>query len=323
MMPHILQRMARMRKEEFILTTPDGYQLATAVYMPDGEQKGYLHILHGMSEYHGRYDDFARYIASNGYVVGLHSHRGHGKNAELNHTPLGYYGPTDGFNKVVEDVHFVMMTLRTRYDLPKPILLGHSMGSIVTRRFIELYSDTIQKVIIMGTLVHSPIHQVAAQLAKRLAKRDGEATEAKLIDRLGGSSNNRKIKNAETPKDWLSTDRAQVAAYLKDPYCNYTSTNQFYADFMEGFEVASRPTEVAKIRKDLPMLLISGSDDPIGGYGKGVWKVARQYYDAGISKLSVHLFDGMRHEILNETNNQLIYQTILKWLEKKIYEQQL
>jgi len=315
--------MEHMRKEDEIFTMPDGYQIVTSIYLPDGDYKGYLHILHGMSEYHSRYDDFARYIAAHGYAVGLHSHRGHGENAALNHTPLGYYGPVDGFAKVVDDVDVVMTTFRQRYSLPKPILLGHSMGSIVTRRFIELYSDTIQKVIIMGTLVHTPKHQMAAVLAKKMAKRDGGDAVATIVDRLGASMNNRKIKDAKTPKDWLSTDAAQVQAYIHDPLCSYTSTNQFYADFMEGFELLSRPTEVAKIRKDLPMLLISGSDDPIGGYGKGVWKVARQYYDAGISKLSVHLFDGMRHEILNETNNQLIYQTILKWLEKKIYEQQL
>ncbi|WP_010286231.1 alpha/beta hydrolase [Kurthia massiliensis] len=306
-----------MHNEQLILQAPDGYQIAAAIYLPEQTPRGYLHICHGMSEYHQRYDHFARFIAEQGYAVGLHSHRGHGDNAHLNGTPLGYYGPEEGFHKVVTDVDFVIQHLRQTYQLPKPTLLGHSMGSIVVRRYIELYSEHVQSVIIMGTLAHSAIHQIGAVVAKTMAKRYGGDAVASFIDRLSFSGNNRKIKSPRTPKDWLSRDAAQVDRYLDDPYCNYTSTYQFYADFMEGFELASRPSEIAKIRKDLSILCISGSADPIGSYGKGVWKVARTYYTAGISNVTVHLFDDMRHEILNETNNDVIYHTILQWLEKK------
>lgn len=305
-----------MFNEQVVLPTKDGYQLACAIYLPEHKPKGYLHICHGMSEYHQRYDHFARFIASQGYAVGLHSHRGHGDNAELNNTPLGYYGPEEGFHRVVDDVDFVITHFRATYDLPKPTLLGHSMGSIVVRRYIELYSERIARVIVMGTLVYSPVHRFGSIVAKAMAKRYGGDTAATLIDKISFEGNNRKIKTPRTSKDWLTRNHHQVDQYLADPYCSYTSTYQFYADFLDGFQLLSRPKEMAKVRKDLPMLIISGDADPIGNYGKGVWKVAHAYKHAGLTKVTVHLFDEMRHEILNEVNNTIIYHTILQWLEK-------
>lgn len=316
MMPHVLRRKARMYNEQLILHATDGYKIAAAIYLPQDKPKGYLHICHGMSEYHQRYDHFARFIAQQGYAVGLHSHRGHGDNAHLNGTPLGYYGPKEGFHKVVEDVDFVMKHFRKTYDLPKPTLLGHSMGSIVIRRYIELYSLNVDTVIMMGTLMYAPIHQLGSVVAKTMARRNGGDAVATLIDQISFKGNNRKIKAPRTPKDWLTRDAAQVDQYLADPYCNYTSTYQFYADFMDGFKLVTQPKEMAKIRKDLPVLIISGDADPIGNYGKGIWKVARAYQKAGLTNVTVHLFDEMRHEILNEVNNELIYHTILQWLEK-------
>ena len=306
-----------MHKIDRIYQMPDKYELATAFYQPEGPIKGYIHILHGMSEYHGRYDAFATFLATSGYAVGLHSHRGHGENATLNQTPLGYYSDKDGFQKVVEDVLTVITKFQQEYDLPKPVLLGHSMGSLVARRFTQLYSEKISKAIFMGTLVYTPVHGLGRVISSIQGKWQSPEAPASVIDRVTNTMNTLRYRNRKTGKEWLSKDQQNVQNYLQDPFCSYVSTNQFYVDLLTGFKQLSTMKEVATIRKDLPILLISGKEDPIGDFGKGVWRVAKQLKKAGIQTITVYLFESLRHEILNEKEKIAVYNAIVNWLEKK------
>ncbi|PWI27048.1 alpha/beta hydrolase [Kurthia sibirica] len=281
------------------------------------EIKGHIHIFHGMAEHQERYEKFARFLVEHHYIVSTHDHRGHGQTAAINNAQYGFFTKENGFDQIVEDAHTVIEQLRSGQDWPKVIILGHSMGSFVARRYIQLYSEEVKKVIIMGTAGINSSHRMGLVAAKLLAANKGPNELAVLLEKISFGSYNNKISNRNSPSDWLSSDEEEVRKYIEDELCGFTCTNQFYVDLLSGIILISKETEVNKIRKDLPILLISGKDDPVGEYGKGVWRVAKQYYHAGITHVAVHLLERKRHEILNEVNNEVVYQTILKWLEKK------
>lgn len=306
-----------MHKEEMIVPSQDHQQIAVTVFEPEKQTKGHIHILHGMAEHQERYVPFAQYLTEAGYVVSMHDHRGHGQTAKMNQTPNGFFSEKDGFDKVVEDVKTVTDIVRENLTLPPMILFGHSMGSFIARKYTQLYSNELSKVIYCGTGGVSFQHYAGATLAKFLTKTYGKTVESKIMDRLSFGNFNNGIQNPKTKFDWLSSDSKEVEKYIADEKCGFISTNQFYVDFLQGIITLSKDKEVRQIRNDLPILLVSGANDPVGDYGKGIWKVANQFSKCGLIDVTVHLFEGMRHEILNEVNREQVVQTILKWLEKK------
>lgn len=299
-----------------VVSMNDGHKIFVRIYEPTRKPIGYFHILHGMAEHSGRYEEFSKLLCNIGYIVVAHDHRGHGKTAELNNSPLGFIAEHNGFERIVEDVHEVIEQVKVEKNLPT-ILFGHSMGSFVTRRYIQLYSDEIDKVILCGTGATTLLHITGNILARSFSKIKGKQKEGKLFSELSFGSFNKKIPNAKTFFDWLSRDDEIVEKYLEDPYCGFIPTNQFFVDLTNGLKTIVRKKEIDKIRKDLPILLISGSDDPVGNNGKGVFQVANQYEQCGLTNITIHLFEGMRHEILNEINNEKVYEVILRWLGHK------
>jgi alpha-beta hydrolase superfamily lysophospholipase len=153
-------------------------------------------------------------------------------------------------------------------------------------------------------------------LAKSLARIQGKEKESKLMNELAFSSFNKQFENAITPFDWLSSDVKEVRTYVEDPYCGFIPTHQFFKDLTDGLLLIHSKEENKKIRKDLPVLFISGSADPVGNNGKGVFQVAEELTKAGLQQVAVYLFEGMRHEILNEQNKELVYEVIVRWLRK-------
>lgn len=306
-----------MTKTAYTIQATDGQLIAATLYEPNTAAIGHIHILHGMAEHSGRYEQFAQFLMHHGYAVSLHDQRGHGKTAALNHAPRGFFAEHDGFDKAVEDVTSVLMEIREGKDLPPVCLFGHSMGSFIARRYTELYSNSLSKTIFCGTGASNMLQPVGYLLAIILTKVKGKSVESPLLEKLSFGSYNRAIKDAKTDFDWLSTDEAEVQKYIDDPDCGFLSTNQFYADLAKGIIILSKNQEVSRIRKELPILLISGAKDPVGEFGKGVWKVAKQYQQCGLQHVMVQLLENSRHEILNEINREMVWITILKWLEKK------
>ncbi|MBM7608848.1 alpha-beta hydrolase superfamily lysophospholipase [Lysinibacillus composti] len=303
-----------MKKQTKVLAMSDGHQIFIRFFVPEGEPIGNFHILHGMAEHSARYDAYASLLCEQGYFVTVHDHRGHGKTVELNGS-YGYLADENGFDRIVEDVYEIVQYIRNEKENVPTILFGHSMGSFMARRFIQLYSDMVDRCILCGTGATTILHRMGNSLAKTLARVEGKNVESKLMSDLSFGSFNKKFKNAKTPFDWLCANVHEVKKYIDDPLCGFIPTHQFFVDLTDGLLLINRTSEIAQIRKDLPVLLISGSDDPVGDKGIGVFKVAKQLENAGLEDVVVYLFEGMRHEILNEKNNQYVYEVTTRWLE--------
>ncbi len=293
----------------------DKHFIFTRTLQPTAPCIGHIHILHGMAEHSGRYLKFAHTLTAAGYAVTMHDHRGHGETAAYNGT-LGFFGEHNGFERVVKDVHEIITLLHKQFADVPVILFGHSMGSFVTRRYIQLYGDEVDRVILCGTGNVTALHAVGNLLARALAKGLGKETESQLLNQLSFGSFNKQFPNPKTAYDWLTSVQQEVQKYIDDPYCGFIPTNQFFVDLTTGFTTLNRKKEIAKVRKDLPILLISGSKDPVGEQGLGVYTVAEQFAAAGIQDVTVYLFENKRHEILNENNQQAVFQVLLRWLEK-------
>ena len=216
----------------------------------------------------------------------------------------------------MEDVHEVLQALQREYGKWPITLFGHSMGSFIARRYAQLYSHELKNAIFCGTGATTSLHAVGHQIAKVLCATSGAKTPSKLMNLLSFGSFNKGIPNVKTAFDWLCSDEDEVKKYIDDKQCGFISTNRFFYDLTDGLLTIAKNKEIEKIRKDLPILLIAGNDDPVGDKGKGVYKVAKEYEDAGIENVVVYLFEGMRHEILNEKNKQHVYDVVLRWLNK-------
>lgn len=306
-----------MERTERYIRMRDGHEAYVITFKPTKEVRGYVHLCHGMAEHSGRYEKFCELLAKIGYFVSIHDHRGHGRSVQEGGT-YGYIAETDGFGKVVEDLHVILTAIRLDYHLPRPILFGHSMGSFIVRRYIQLYSDAVEAVVLSGSGFANALHATGNRIAKMLVKSQGAKKPAYLMNDLSFGSFNKNIPNPRTAFDWLTRDRSSVQTYMADSLCGFVSTNQFFVDLTDGLLLICKNKEVEKIRKDLPVLFISGNKDPVGGHNaSGVFLAARQMEAAGMKRVAVFIFEGMRHEVLNERNKEYVYEVITRWLKNE------
>ena len=306
-------------KCESFLTMSDGVNVFVSVYEPNDREKirGYIHILHGMAEHSGRYEHFCKLLAKIGYFVVIHDHRGHGKTAQVN-GKLGFFANKNGFERVVTDVHEITEYIQKTYQMYRPIMFGHSMGSFILRRYIQKYSEQVEAAIICGTGATTLLHITGHNVAKMLVKLKGADTESPLLNDLSFGSFNKYVPNPITAFDWLTRDHSVVQRFIDDPHCGFIATNQFFVDLTQGLITINQMKEMACIREDLPVLFISGSEDPVGGKGAvGVFDVAEKMRKVGMTQIAVYIFEGMRHEILNERNKEHVYEVITRWLKNE------
>ena len=306
-----------MNKQNHIFTMTDGHKIAVTTYFPGNEIIGHIHIMHGMGEHQRRYEGFANYLCGLGYLVTSHDHRGHGNTAEENGGLFGYFADHDGFERVVQDVHEVLQQIRVHQGVYPLTLFGHSMGSFIARRYIQQYNEELDRVILCATGATTSLHVVGNRLAKFLSRVQGPKTPSRIMNKLSFDSFNNNIVDVVTNFDWLTTDEEEVKKYIEDMHCGFIATNQFFADLTSGFITIAKPQEMKKVRADLPVLFIAGSDDPVGDSGKGVYKVAAQFEQAGVKDVIVYMFEGMRHEILNERNKQQVYDVVTRWMNNE------
>jgi len=275
----------------------------------ENQPKGIVIIAHGMAETIERYEAFAEHLSESGYVVYGINQRGHGLNAEM----LGYLGD-DGWYKMKEDLKHVVDLAKTSY-LGKPVFIfGHSMGSFLTRDFLLDYSYLINGAILSGTGFYSkPELKLGQWLSKRDVLKFGDRHISKFIDNIAFGKNNKKIKEPNTPFDWLSRDSDQVAAYIADPLCGQIHPSSFFYLFFSALERILYSSTFSNFETKRPLFLISGDMDPVGNYGKGVKKSALRYKAIGFDT-QVKLYKEGRHEMLNEINRRDVFEDIITWL---------
>jgi len=278
-----------------------------------GEPTAILVISHGMAETIERYDAFAGFLVENGIFVYGHSHRGHGQTAEsMEH--LGYLGE-NGWFKMKEDLRRVVEMARTEYSEIPIFLLGHSMGSFLARDFLLDYSYLISGVILSGTGYFSKFElNLGKFLAQSEVNRKGIYYKSDRMTKISFGTYNKKIKGSQTDFDWLSRDAEVVKEYIEDPYCGQTHPASFYLEFMTNLYRILYTDLFKNLKDNLRMYIISGDSDPVGQYGKGVRKTARYYRDNGFD-VSMKLYEGGRHEMLNELNRKEVFEDILNWIQ--------
>ena len=267
------------------------------------EHKGIIQLVHGMQEHIGRYNDFANFLANNGYIVVGHDHLGHGNTAKCE-DDFGYFADNNGWDRLVEDVHILQNKVHNEYPNLPYIVMGHSMGSLIVRTYITKYDDNLTGVIISGKL-----------LIKIISTFKGKRYKSKLIEHLVTGSFNKKFEPNRTPSDWICSDENEVNKFIEDEKCGKMFSVQAYYDLLSGTQYLSKQKNVNKTVK-VPILIFSGDEDPVGQNGKGVLRVYKMLKKDGTRNVYLRLFKNARHELLNEVNKLEVYNFILDWLDK-------
>lgn len=278
--------------------------------------KGIFQIVHGMAEHGDRYEEFAKFLTGLGFAVYVTDHIGHGRSVKSD-DDLGYFGEENGWISFVEDAHSV--TLRAKKEFPgvPVVLFGHSMGSFVARNYISKYADHINAAIICGTSGPNPAAGMGIFLAETVAKIKGSKHRSKLINSVAFGTYNKKSASADDNGfGWLTTDKAVVKKYNADPYCGFLFTAKGFKDLFSVLDSVSKKDWYDKVPSNLPIFLIAGKEDPVGSYGAGVEKVYNDLVNTGHKKVTIKLYDRMRHEILNEFGKEEVMINIAQWCQK-------
>ncbi len=303
-----------MRSDTFLLDSHDHTPIFVRRWLPDGEPHSVVQIAHGMAEHSARYARFAEELTAAGYAVYADDHRGHGETSP-DPKDVGYFADEDGWDAAVGDLH--ALTERIHDDHPglPVVLFGHSMGSFLARTYATRWSGDISALVLSGTAGSpGPLGAVGKGLATAQAKVRGARHTSGLMNTLTFGQYNSAFKPTRTDFDWLSRDPAEVDKYIADPHCGQVFTAGFYADLIGGLQQANSAEAMRKIRRDLPILVVSGSKDPVGNNGKGVEAVAAALRTAGVTDVTLTLYPDARHELLNETNRNEVTADVIRWM---------
>ena len=293
-------------------TSHDGREVQLYVWDNVAKPKAVVKIAHGMAEHSARYDDFAQYLNSRGYVVVMNDHRGHGLTADKD--SLGYE-EGDMWTNNVRDQLAILDFCREKWQLPL-FMMGHSYGSFITQAVIEEHPDVKGYVVCGSNYMKSISFTLCRLIAKSMCRNKGGRYPAQLIVNLSFKMYEKKFPGENA---WLNRDEAEVAKYNDDPMNGFVCSANFYRSCMCGIKNLCANTYYSQIDVDKPSLLIAGSDDPVGAYGKGVKKLDKFYRNkVGVKDVTLQLYDGARHEILNEQCKQDVYQDVANWLDAQL-----
>lgn len=280
--------------------------------------RGIVQIVHGMAEHIDRYEPFARYLVSQGFVVCANDHVGHGKSVQ-DEVDLGHL-PLNGGNEVlIEDVHELRGLAASRFASTVPyVMFGHSMGSFVTRSYLTRHGEGLAAAVLCGT-GHQPrlLSRAGNMLSRAIAASKGERYRSTFVDSLGAGAFSKAIADARTDLDWISTDPAVVDEYIADPACGQMFTVGGYATLTSLTLEATDASRAGLVPHELPLLFIAGAEDPVGDCGVGAKRAVAQYRAAGVESVDLRLYEGMRHEILNEPDKERVYADVEQWLKSK------
>lgn len=285
------------------------------IFQPEeGPVKATILILHGMQEHSGRYTEFAQFLATNGYAVLTYDHSGHGKTAVLQ-SDHGYFHATKAAKRVVDDAEKMAGLLEKGFPNVPHFVLGHSMGSFITRCLLQQAHDQFDGAILVGTggkEFIAPIARFVFSILSSLAPQK----RSKRLNRFFNNLNNKHFKDETSETRWLSVNKANQMAFVQDELCGIPFTHNGFHTLLT-LNIQSTKNEWAdQISRDFPFLFVSGAEDPIGNFGKGVTKTVKNMEEEGFSNLQLFLYPKMRHEILNEDIKHQVFDDIRNWMDK-------
>lgn len=300
-----------MKTEKF--KSFDGTVLQCYVWDNVKNAKGVVQISHGMAEHARRYDNFAQFLNANGYIVFADDHRAHGMTCSKQSKVMKYgYQKGNIYFDTVQDEVAITKYLKDKYGKPV-IYLGHSYGSMVGQRYIQEDSERAGAILSGSACMKGGLLNTGAAIANLQYKLLGGDKVANLLNTMSFGSYNKPYKKEKEKGDfgWLSRDPEQVKKYILDEQCGYVMSIAFFKYFLNGLKESYLDENLKKIDLNKPLAIFSGAEDPVGGNGKLISKLNDQYKALGVKDLTFKLYEGARHEIINEINNQEVYADIL------------
>jgi len=291
-------------------TDADGVEVAYYRWDPTSAARAVVLIAHGASEHGARYDRFATFLTEHGYAVFAQDHRGHGNTAKS--TGVGLTGP-NGWLGLIEDQHQMNLLARAAVPDVPVVLFAHSMGSFMAQRYIQLYGDEIDGIVMSGSAGNMGDLASTIEFIDLIAQDTGLDTPAPSL-----STFNEKFEPARTPFDWLSRDPDEVDKYIADPFCGDNNPltigygRELYATLRDAWE----PANESRLRRDLPVLFITGELDPVSQEATTVRLLEQRYRDHGLTDVTAIYYPDARHELLNETNRDDVQADVLAWIDR-------
>jgi len=304
--------------ESFTLQASDGAAVACYSWLV-AEPKAVIHIAHGMGEHGQRYDATATALNAAGYSVYANDHRGHGVTGQTN---LGYMG-ADGWNRVLADAYEINRYIAHMHIDKAIILLGHSMGSMMSQQYITRYGASISALVLSGSPgFKAKFPGLLSGLIARFERwRLGADQPSNLLQRmLFGDANKPFDVPAASGFEWLSRDAVEVQKYIDDEACGFVLANGSLVDLFAGSAITQDADNLANIPKNLPIYIFSGADDPVHGERKDIQRMLQAFYDQQLNRITVKWYEGGRHEMFNETNRAEVVADVVAWLNARIVE---
>ncbi|UEX89275.1 alpha/beta hydrolase [Staphylococcus ratti] len=307
------------KKETMKMSLSDDTMLEVSVSRTDNEAVGIVHIFHGMAEHLERYNRLVTQLNQQGYHVICHNHRGHGK--AIN-TLRGHF---NSIEEVAQDAYEIKTTLQPTINKDLPyIVLGHSMGSIIARRFVQLYPNEVDGLILTGSALFSKWKGYPLVLGTKIISIvTGKKRRLKWMNQLMIGSFNKSFKPTRTLSDWISSDEHEVDLFIQDQYTGFLVSNQLIYSVMRTIMKSAQMKEIAKMNPNLPILLISGKADPFGENGKGIRRLGKTLKKGGIHHITVQLYKQKRHEILFEKDRETVWRHMLDWMSRQIIKKKV
>ena len=306
----------QVEKQTFIFTAPDDQQIYCHRW-PVDSPRGIVQLVHGGAEHAGRYQALAMALNERGYTVYAEDHRGHGRTGEIN-TKLGDMGEANAFERVCDDVLALGRRAKTENPELPLIIIGHSLGSLITQRLLLQHSDEYAAAVLSGSPDITAI-AAGAELVHDEVERVGRDQVSEVLDAATVDNFASAIADSKTPFDWLSRDEEQVRLYAEDPWCGYALCAGVWQDLIAAMLVTTEvPAVSATLRRDLPIYILSGSDDPVHDEWRAIDRLENNYRDCGLQDVTVKNYPGGRHEMFNETNREQVVDELLEWLETKL-----